>query len=173
MKIFIHVYTGIPGNVSNLKCMRPSSTPTNLTTRWDSVFSLDLNDTEPDIVYEFEVYDITCGRHDLIHNDTVMVNSTSNSIDPAQLYKVVVAARNNVANAVNGTGADASGTWLFLSVDMSALLFMFIIIIPEEFLTLDATMLFELYTKKLTNVAVTQVIYFVGGIPVYPHYEQF
>ena len=56
---------------------------------------------------------------------------------------------------------------------MSALLFMFIIIIPEEFLMLDATMLFKLYTKKLANVTVTQVTYFVGGMPVYPLYEQF
>ena len=112
MKIFICVYTGIPGNVSNLKCVRPPSTPTILTTHWDSVFSLDLNDTEPDIVYEFEVYDITCGRNDLIHNDTVMVNTTSNVIDPTQLYKVVVAARNNVANAVNGTDVEKSGMWL-------------------------------------------------------------
>ena len=98
--------------MNNLNCVRPPSTPTILTTHWDSVFSLDLNDTEPDIVYEFEVYDITCGRNDLIHYDTVMVNSTSNTIDPAQIYKVVVAARNNVSNAVNGTGVDASGTWL-------------------------------------------------------------
>ena len=89
---------------------QPNSTI--LTAHWDSVFSLDLNDTEPDIVYEFEVYDITCGRNDLIHNNTVMANSTSNTIDPTQLYKVVVAARNNVANAVKGTGADVSGMWL-------------------------------------------------------------
>ena len=56
---------------------------------------------------------------------------------------------------------------------MSALFMLMCIIIPEEFLTLDASMLFKLYTKSLANVTVTQVICFVRGIPVYPLNEQF
>ena len=102
---------GIPGSVSNLEFVRQPYSNI-LTARWDSVFSLDLNDTEPDIVYGVEVYDITCGRNDLIHNDTAITNSTSNTIDPTQLYRVAITPRNNVKNAINGNSSALNGRWL-------------------------------------------------------------
>ena len=97
--------------MTNLKCDRLPSNPTTLASRWDSVFSLNLSDADPDIVYSFEVYDITCGHDDLIHqNHRVEVNSTSNTIDPWQLYKVAVTPRNNVDNAIDGTSTETNGT---------------------------------------------------------------
>ena len=96
--------------MTNLACDRPPSNSTTLTTRWDSVFSLDLNDTDPDIVYSFEVYDITCGRNDRIHQNSRMeLNSASNTIDPWQVYKVAVTPRNNVDNATNGIRIEMNG----------------------------------------------------------------
>ena len=104
---------GIPGNVTNLVSDRPPSSPTTLESQWDSVFSLDLSDTDPDIVYSFEVYDITCGRNDLIDRKTTVENITSITIDPWNIYKAVVTPRNNVYNATDGTTSEYRGMVFF------------------------------------------------------------
>ena len=38
----------------------------------------------------------------LMNSETVSKNSTGNKVDPMQIYKVIIAARNNVAEARNG-----------------------------------------------------------------------
>ena len=98
-----------PGEVQNPTCERNS--PSNvLTTQWTSVPSLDINDTDPDIVYSVGLYQITCGQNVLlINSENVAGNSTSNTVDPTQIYRVVVAARNNVEEARNGPSVEMRG----------------------------------------------------------------
>ena len=80
-----------------------------LTTQWNSLPSLDINDTDPDIVYSVELYQITCGQEILMNSETVSKNSTGNEVDPMQIYKVIIAARNNVAEARNGPSEVMTG----------------------------------------------------------------
>ena len=74
-----------------------------ITTRWLSLPSLDLNDTDPDIVYSVELYKITCGEDIFMSHEDVFVNSTNNTVDPMEIYKVIITARNNVMRGRNGT----------------------------------------------------------------------
>ena len=80
-----------------------------LTTRWSSLPSLDLNDTDPDIVYSVELYKITCGEDIFMSREDVFVNSTNNTVDPMEIYKVIITARNNVEGARNGTSVKMRG----------------------------------------------------------------
>ena len=80
-----------------------------LTTRWSSLPSLDLNDTDPDIVYSVELYKITCGEDIFMSHEDVFVNSTSNTVDPMEIYNVIITARNNVERARNGTSVEIKG----------------------------------------------------------------
>ena len=80
-----------------------------LITQWNSVPSLDINDTDPDIMYSVELYQITCEQNILLMNSSVTGSSTSNSVDPMQIYRVVVAARNNVEEARNGPSVEMRG----------------------------------------------------------------
>ena len=80
-----------------------------LTTRWLSLPSLDLNDVDPDIVYSVELYKITCGEDIFMSREDVFVNSTNNTVDPMEIYKVIITARNNVERARNGNRTETSG----------------------------------------------------------------
>ena len=77
--------------------------------QWDVLPSLDLTDVDPDIVYSVELYKITCGEDIFICREDVFVNSTNNTVDPMQIYKVIITARNNVEGARNGTRTEISG----------------------------------------------------------------
>ena len=113
--VFIHTLSyyhnassGTPGKVKIVSINRnPSSSL--LTTRWSSLPSLDLNDTDPDIVYSVELYKITCGEDIFMSHEDVFVNSTNNTVDPMQIYKVIITARNNVEGARNGNSTEISG----------------------------------------------------------------
>ena len=80
-----------------------------LTTRWSSLPSLDLNDTDPDIVYSVELYKITCGEDIFMSREDVFVNSTNNTVDPMEIYKVNITARNNVEGARNESSVEIRG----------------------------------------------------------------
>ena len=45
----------------------------------------------------------------LMNRETVSKNSTGNEVDPMQIYKVIIAARNNVAEARNGPSEVMTG----------------------------------------------------------------
>ena len=94
--------------MNNISINRNSSSSL-LNTRWSSLPSLDLNDTDPDIVYSVELYKITCGEDIFMSREDVFVNSTNNTVDPMQIYKVIITARNNVEGARIGNGTETSG----------------------------------------------------------------
>ena len=101
-------FTETPGKVENTVCERNSHLDV-LTTQWNSLPSLDINDTDPDVVYRYELYLITCGQNILINSRNVTGNSTSDSVDPMQIYRATVAARNNVEGARYGPSVEIDG----------------------------------------------------------------
>ena len=105
---FYNASSGTPGKVKNISINRNASSSL-LTTRWLSLPSLDLNDTDPDIVYSVELYKITCGEDIFMSHEDVFVNSTNNTVDSMEIYKVIITAMNNVEGARNGTRTETSG----------------------------------------------------------------
>ena len=82
------------------------------TLSWDAPFSLDLTNVDPDIVYCVEVYNITCGRRDLIISDCNVTEPsyTSDDIAPdGYIYEYTVTPRSNVEGASNGTSRTVTG----------------------------------------------------------------
>ena len=79
-------------------------------TLWNPLPTLDINNTDPDIVYTVELYLITCGKNIPINQTEVAGNNvTEEGIDLMQIYKAVIAARNNVREARNGRSAEMEG----------------------------------------------------------------
>ena len=72
---------------------------------WVSSSSLDLTGIDPDVVYCVEVFNITCGRRDLIISDcSVMAsNYTLDDIGSEYIYEYIVTPRSNVPGSQNGT----------------------------------------------------------------------
>ena len=98
-----------PKQVENATCRRDYSED-ELTTLWNPLPTLDINDTDPDILYTVELYQITCGQNILINRTEVAgSNVTEEGIDLMQIYKAVIAARNNVSDARNGPSAEMKG----------------------------------------------------------------
>ena len=107
--------TGQLNAVGHLKVTSsPSSIPIQLS--WMQPFSLDLNDTNPDVVYCVDVYEIAYVG---LQRDHVV--SECNLIEPHysftpansdSLFQFVVTPRNNLKGARNGT---TSETYLFNS----------------------------------------------------------
>ena len=84
---------------------------------WEPPFSLDLTAVDPNIVYCVEVYNITCGRRDLIISDCNVTESsyTSDDIAPhGYIYEYTVTPRSNVEDAENGTSAEVAGIAIFV-----------------------------------------------------------
>ena len=82
------------------------------TLSWEAPFSLDLTNVDPDIVYYVEVYNITCGRRDLIVSDCNVTEPsyTSDDIAPdGYIYEYTVIPRSNVEGATNGTSLTVTG----------------------------------------------------------------
>ena len=78
---------------------------------WNPLPTLDINDTDPDIVYTVELYQITCGQNILINRTVVAGTSiTEENLDLMQIFKAVIAARNNVPGARNGPSVEIEGT---------------------------------------------------------------
>ena len=81
---------------------------------WTHPFSLDLTNADPDIVYCVEVYNITCGRRDLVISDCNVTEPSYTSDDIAShgyVYEYTVTPRSNVEGATNGTSVNMSGLW--------------------------------------------------------------
>ena len=74
-------------------------------TLWSLIPTLDINDTDSDILYTVELYQITmsCGQNILIHQrDLADNNVTEEGLGLMQIYKAVIATRNNVRGGRNG-----------------------------------------------------------------------
>ena len=107
LKFSLILTAAIPDQVKNVILTRTTSVIVII--QWDALPSLDLNDTDPDIVYSVELYKITCGEDIFMSREDVFVNSTNNTVDPMEIYKVIITARNNVEGARNGTKSETSG----------------------------------------------------------------
>ena len=80
---------------------------------WNPLPTLDINDTDPDILYTVELYQITCGQYILINRMEVAgSNVTEEGLDLMQIYKAVITARNNVGEARNGPSVKRKGMML-------------------------------------------------------------
>ena len=73
------------------------------TLSWTAPFSLDLTNVDPDIAYCVDIYNITCGRRDLIVSDC-NVTEPSYTFDASDgyIYEYIVTPRSNVEGARNG-----------------------------------------------------------------------
>ena len=99
----IYLNSGLLAPADNLQVNRMSSTLS-----WDPPFSLDLTAIEPDIAYCVDIYNITCGRKDLIISDCNVTEPsyTSDDIAPhGYIYEYIVTPRSNVEGARNGTAS--------------------------------------------------------------------
>ena len=95
--------------VGNASCQR-DYTFNLLITLWNPLFTLDINDTDPDIVYTVQLFRTTCGQNTLMNQTTVnWNNATEENLDLMQIYKAVIAARNNVPGARNGPSVEMEG----------------------------------------------------------------
>ena len=80
------------------------------TLSWEAPFSLDLTNVDPDIVYCVEVYNITCGRSQLISDCDVMeTRYTIDGLQPGYIYEYTITPRSNVQGAMNGEGKTVTG----------------------------------------------------------------
>ena len=66
--------------------------------------TLNLTNIDPDILYKIEIYNITCGAHDLLSSNFNLTTSIYGNplLDPSYVYKVVITPRSNVHGAKNG-----------------------------------------------------------------------
>ena len=81
---------------------------------WNPLPTLDINDTDPDILYTVELYQITCGQNILINRMEVAdSNVTEEDLDLMQIYKAVIAARNNMRSARNGPSVKRKGIYVY------------------------------------------------------------
>ena len=83
----------------------------SLTINWDPLSTLDLTNIDPDIVYSFELFKITCDQNVLISHRSVAAETSTTEVglDLMQIYKAVIAARNNVREARNGPSVEIRG----------------------------------------------------------------
>ena len=91
----------IPAKVDNVSCQR-DYTSNRLVTLWNPLFTLDINDTDPDIIYNVQLFKTTCGQIILMDQTTVAGSSASEeNLDLMQIYKAVIAARNESTKVQN------------------------------------------------------------------------
>ena len=82
---------------------------------WESPFSLDLTNINPDIVYCVTVYNITCGKKDLVVSGYNISQPRFNlDVDIAYLYDFTIIPRSNVELSVDGVPLQAQGTYIHL-----------------------------------------------------------
>ena len=75
-------------------------------------------------MYSVELYKITCDEDIFMSREDVFVNSTNNTVDPMEIYKVIITARNNVEGAKNGTSVEMRGEWcLYMYTLLSNIIF--------------------------------------------------
>ena len=109
--VIIYVLTPI-GQLNAVDHLKVTSSPTStpIQLRWTQPFSLDLNDTNPDVIYCIDIYEVTdIGLQRDLHIPVVSdcsVIRPQYSFTPANsnsLFQFVVTPRSNVPGAKNGT----------------------------------------------------------------------
>ena len=102
---------GILGPVGALM-IQPMSNTSIIT--WNHPFSLNLSNTEPDIIYCVDVFNITCGRWDHLISDCsvfdLMYTFTSTIDNSRYIYAITLTPKSNVESARNGTSLVLQGT---------------------------------------------------------------
>jgi hypothetical protein len=102
----------IIGTLSSVQELRRSDN----TLYWIPPFSLDLTNTDPDVIFCVEVYNITCGRSLLISECDVMGTSySSDALLSGYIYEYTVTPRSNVKGASNGTSLTVVGMFRLLN----------------------------------------------------------
>ena len=140
-----------PGEVTNVLLERNYSSNV-LIMIWDPLPTLDLTDIDPDILYTVELFKTTCGQNVPISHRIMSTNSASEeSIDLMQIYKAVIAARNNVTEARNGPGVEIKG---ILKIFPTLHFNNGIPIFAEVFMSLDGLTLFKLARNSQLNMTV-------------------
>ena len=89
--------------------------PQEASIRWIAPFSLNLTYIEPDIAYCVDVFNITCGRRDLVIErcNLTTPNYFSRSIlHTADLYEIIVTPRSNVMGSEYGISNKIEGRWI-------------------------------------------------------------
>ena len=78
---------------------------------WIAPFSLNLTDVDPNIVYCVYVYNITCGRRDLIISDceVTVPYYSSDALSEGLLYNITITPKSYVVGALNGVSSTLMG----------------------------------------------------------------
>jgi hypothetical protein len=97
-----------PEMVSNASCQRDYDSNT-LITLWSPLPTLDINGTDPDIVYAVQLFKTTCGQNTLVYQTVEAGRNVTRELDLMQTYKAVIIARNNVSEARNGPSVEMEG----------------------------------------------------------------
>ena len=114
----------MPGTVDHIDVYNTSGTLDAVTSikrnlsviTWEPPFSLDITNSDPDIVYCVEVYNITCGSRDSMISDCNINESSythSSVLNPGYIYEIAVTPRSNVDGAENGMTSVISGMLFF------------------------------------------------------------
>ena len=94
-------HTGLLESVSNVRVARDTAILS-----WTSPFSLDLTDIDTDVIYCVDIFNVTCGRRDLIISDCNVTDSNYTFNVPSDyIYEYIVTPRSNVPQARNGTSS--------------------------------------------------------------------
>ena len=86
--------------------------PQAATIKWIPPFSLNITGVEPDILYNIEIFNITCGRRDpILHKGDVAKTSYFNRslLQKADLYEIIIIPRSNVMGSSNGPSTKIRG----------------------------------------------------------------
>ena len=141
--IFVHEilhWLDTPTKVGNASIQR-DYTSNLLVALWNPLFSLDITDTNPNIIYTVQVFRITCGQNIFINETTVAgSNATIEDIDPMETYKAAIFAKNNVRGARNGPSEKTEG----ISFDIPKLWHFITVGFVEIFVLLNESALFYL-----------------------------
>ena len=109
---FIMIMQVCLGPVDAVKNLQVNSTAIT----WNSPPSLDLTNTDPDIAYCVEIYNITCGeRMQLVDDCNVLEpNYISDFLNSGYIHEIIVTPRSNIAGAINGKQSAKHGKYIIL-----------------------------------------------------------
>ena len=83
---------------------------------WNAPPSLDLTNTDPDVIYSVEIYNTTCGERISAVNDSnvLELNYPINFLNMGFIHEVIVTPRSNVAGAISGLKSELYGKYIQL-----------------------------------------------------------
>ena len=91
---------------------------------WNSPFSLNLSNVEPDVIYCVDIFNITCGKFDHLISDCSVLDLNytflSTIEDFRYIYAILLTPRSNIENARNGTSLLLQGELKLLSLTIAS-----------------------------------------------------